>query len=689
MADKMTKTNNASLNVPLAIQNENGGIEKNSRKEGRMAEPSQDAPNKALIKKVAIIGLPNTGKSQLFNNLTGDYNIVANYPRTTIEVKRTLAKIEGQLYEIIDTPSLHSLYVHSEEEILVRDLIFEEHPDVIVQCIDALHYKQSLLLTADLLELETPVVIVITAIDEAARKGIAIDSKKLEEHLGVPVIESIAIRGTGDKQLKNAIAKARKSKANIKYGFKIESAIIDVMAVLPLEMVFKFKTAVLLLLTDPFFEKFLEKKHGKVMLDGVRKEIGKTRRQFQDRIRQEIHGKRHQWVDQISEGTVKKEESARGFSYYFAQATRHPIWGIPILFFFIAIVYLTVVDAAKYIDRPINQYFVNPILMFITLLKLPVFWNDFLIGNHGVLTLGLLNAICTVLPILTVFFFIYGFFEDCGYIANFSVLTKRIFEKLGVTGKAITSIVLAFGCKTMATLTTKGLTSYKEKFITNFLILFAIPCSVQLGINIAILGKFGMSASLIAFGTLAILEIVAGLVLNVIIKDKGENYFIQVLPEMRLPSLKAVCVKTYYRIVWFLQEAIPIFVISAVALFVADKIGLLNGLKHLLNPLMVGWMGLPSSMVDVFILAFARREAAAGLIYKMVDAGALTYIQSIVAVVITTIFYPCFASVIALSKEMGVKTAVVMSILFIVVSFSFAGILNWLLFFAIHGFKII
>ncbi|MBF0531989.1 MAG: ferrous iron transporter B, partial [Candidatus Omnitrophica bacterium] len=567
----------------------------------------------------------------------------------------------------------------SHKRILVRNLILEEQPDVIVQCIDATQFKQSLLLTVDLMELEMPLVIVLNAVDETAKKGIAINAKILEELLGVAVVESVAISGRGTEQLKNAIVKARKSKAGLHYGFGVERAIVEVMAALPLEMAYKFKIAVLLLLMDPFLENDLAKRHGADLVSRVRLAVSKVRRDFQEKIRGEIYRKRHQWVDGVCEAACKTEKAATRFSQYCAQACRHPFWGIPILSGVIMAIYFSVVNVSTGLDKTINQLLVNPALKLITNWALPPFWHDFLIGNHGVLTLGVFNAVCTVLPILSVFFLVYGFVEDSGYIANFSVLMKRVFEKFGVTGGAITSIVLGFGCKTMATLTTKGLTSYKEKFITNFLILFAIPCSVQLSINIAILGKFGWSASVIAFGSLAFLEIAAGLLLNLVIKDDQQNSFIQVLPKMRFPSIKGVLIKTYYRVVWFLKEALPIFIVSAVALFAADKIGLLGQITRWINPLLVGWLGLPANITDVFILALARREAAAGLIYQMVNSGAMNYIQSIIAVVITTTFYPCFASMIALSKEMGLKTALVMSGLIVTSAFLMAGILHGLL----------
>jgi len=174
--------------------------------------------NPAELKKTVIVGLPNTGKSQVFYNLTGQYTLVANYPFTTVEIKKTKCRIDGETYEVIDTPGLHCLYIHSEEELIVRDMIFSEKPDVIVQCIDANLLKQSLTLTADLLELGIPMVISLNAIDETSRRGVWIDSDGLSRLLGVPVIESIAVNSLGTNQLKAAISKARIGKWPVKYG---------------------------------------------------------------------------------------------------------------------------------------------------------------------------------------------------------------------------------------------------------------------------------------------------------------------------------------------------------------------------------------------------------------------------------------------------------------------------------------
>ena len=149
------------------------------------------------MKKIAVVGLPNTGKSLVFNFLSGQYNIVANYPLTTVEIRKAQRTIDGQVYEVYDTPGLHSLYIHSEEEIVVRDFLYTERPDILIQCIDANQIKQSLVLTADLMELGIPMVISLNAMDETANRGIEVDSSILSRIFGVPVVELFGLQDRG------------------------------------------------------------------------------------------------------------------------------------------------------------------------------------------------------------------------------------------------------------------------------------------------------------------------------------------------------------------------------------------------------------------------------------------------------------------------------------------------------------
>lgn len=640
--------------------------------------------NTKPVKKIAIVGLPNTGKSQVFNFFTGQYNIVANYPLTTVEIRKAQCTINGRMYEVIDTPGLHSLYIHSEEEIVVRDFLFTERPDILIQCIDANQLKQSLVLTADLMGLGIPMAISLNAMDETANKGIDINSGMLSQILGVHVVELFGLQDRGKEKLSQAIEKVGPIKSNFRYSDIIENVISEVESELPEDMYYRRKTSILLLQNDKSILKDLKREYSKEAILKIEEKVHKVRKRFSEDIGRVTNKFQGSWVDDIYTKVVKKQKGGEsGFLKTFAHLSRHPVWGFPILMFFLFVTFQLVVHVAGFLDSILSAIILDPVTSFISNTIPAGFWFDFLIGDYGVLTLGLFNAIVTVLPILSVFFLMFAFLEDIGYMPNLCVLINKIFEKIGITGKSIMPLVLGFGCKTMATMTTRGLQSRKEKYIAIYLIAFAIPCAAQMGLNMAILGKIGIRAFIIAIGTLVFVEICSGIILNKIIKEDKKSDFIQVLPPIRIPSMKAILVKTYYRLLWFLKEAIPIFIIAAFVLFFFDKSGGLGLVKKIVSPLVIGWLGLPIKMVDALILTIARHEAASGLILKMVEAGNLNYIQCIVAVVITTMFVPCFANIVAMCKEMGVKTGLFMAFIVNISSVILAGILNWILLFTI------
>ncbi|MHC4125634.1 MAG: FeoB small GTPase domain-containing protein, partial [Planctomycetota bacterium] len=569
---------------------------KNSPKNSSKTDVSNGS---RTVKKIAIVGLPNTGKSQVFNNLTGEYALVANYPLTTVEMKKTTCQINGQSYEVIDTPGLHCLYIHSEEELMVRDLIFKDSPDIIIQCIDANRLKQSLTLTADLIELGIPMVISLNSVDETAKKGLWIDSAGLSRSLGVPVIESIAVNGLGTKELKAAISKARRSKYNLQYGAIIDDGISAIESSLPYDVSFKRKTAILLMLNDPFLMDHLTGRYSREKIAKLTEQVKVVKQQFNGHFGRALNNKRSRWADELTENTTRKQRIIPGrFSEAFGRLSRHPVFGIPILLMVLSVMYLLVVNVANVIAGWMDQRLWVPVESKIDALVTIGWLNEFLIGDYGVLSLGLANAFLTILPILTVFFIAFNILEDIGYIPNLCVLTKRVFDKVGLSGSAIMSIILAFGCKTMATLTTRSIRSKKRKFIAVYLIAFAIPCAAQMALNMSILGRIGLRAFLIVFSVLASVWITVGLILNNVIKDDDKSGFLQELPAIRLPNLKAIIVKTYYRLLWFIKEAVPIFIIAAVALFVIDKVGLLDATKNLLKPVVNGMLGLPLQMVD-------------------------------------------------------------------------------------------
>lgn len=637
-----------------------------------------------ITKKIAIIGLPNTGKSQIFNNLTGQYTLVANYPLTTVDTKKVTCSIKGLSYEVIDTPGMHCLYIHSEEENIVRDMLFAEKPDVIVQCVEASRLKHSLVLTLDLIELGLPLVISLNALDETIRRGILIDADAMSRRLGLSVVESIAIKGIGTEELIDAIERARPGNRSLHYSEEIEAAISDVESVLPEELAYRRKVAFLLLMGDPFIVEALKKSCKEDAVTLAREKAYAARKEFKGKLGRLVSYRRSEWIDELVKSVTKKSGIALGDpAKKFAELSRHPLFGIPIFASVLLFTYAAIVKVSGAIEGVLRPILVKPTVDFVTNVLHPGFWTDFLVGDYGLLTLGVFNALVTILPILSVFFLIFGMLEDIGYIPNACVLTKNVFEKIGLTGKAALPLVLGFGCKTMATLVSRSLSSRKERYIAIFLIAFAIPCSAQLGIMMGISGRVGFSAFLIASATLVVAEVIAGLLLNAFIKDDEPCDYIQELPDIRVPNIRAVMIKTGYRIHDFLTEAAPIFLIGAVALFIFDKAGILALVNKGLSPIVTGFLGLPIKTTEVLILAMASRGVAGGLLLNLIDKGLLDYRQCIVGVVMTGIFIPCIANIAAMCKMLGSRAGILMAAAITVSGITIAGTLNWILVFTI------
>jgi len=626
--------------------------------------------------RVMLVGLPNTGKSTAWNRLTGRYNLVANYPLTTLEVRGATATLAGAEREIVDTPGIHGLFVQSEEDALVRRELLTDPPSVLVQCVDAHALKQSLALTADLAGLGLPLVVLLCSTQEARAKGTVIDPAGLERRLGCPVAESAA-PGRGFDALREAIGRARPAGVAVDLGIRQEEAIGRVEVLLPRALPSRRKVAELLLLRDeriladlvavaPGWDPGPARAAAAAATAGLPESLARTAAARRDR-----------WVDDVVD-LVAGRRGPRGaaFAETFGRLSRHPVWGVPILAAFLAITYFAVVHVAGWLAAGLDAILTRPAVRILSGVLPAGFWTDLLIGDYGLLTLGLFNAISTVLPILSVFFLLFALVEDSGYLPNITVLSRRLFARVGLTGSSIIPLVLGFGCKTMATLTARNLRSRKERLIVVFLIAFAIPCSAQLGLNIAILGSFGPIAFAAAFAFLALVEVLAGVVLNLVLPGDEAGEYLQELPPVRMPSLRGVAAKTGYRVLSFLREALPVFLVAAIALFTADRVGLLDALKSALRPVITGWLGLPVDTVDALILSMARHEAAAGLLLHMVSTGTIGASQAVVAVSITTMFVPCIANVVSMFRVLGWKAGLAETLGINVSAFVLAGALN-------------
>ncbi len=632
--------------------------------------------------KIVIIGNPNVGKSVLFNQITKAYSLIANVPYTTISVHRADITVENTSYEIIDTPGILSLDVHSEDGLITRNILLKEHPEVIILCIDSTNLKRSLLLLAQIMELEIPMVLCLNFLDESRQRGVIVEKDRLEQMLDIPVVETVASEGWGVSDLVKALPKAVvPAQSRVAYKRFIEEGLTDIAQCFPPDSKPPVGILLLLVMQDRNIEHYIELHYGDPILRDVKTLAAKVHNATQKGISRFIFEARERWAATLLQEVVQvKPESTGKYSKAIGSLCRHPFWGWLIL---IGVVYSTYLLVGKigigFLVPFCEQKIFFPLLDRLALI---IPWEplrEFLVGDYGILSSGFVNAVGTALPILSMFFIILNFLEDTGYISNLCILTNRLFRRLGLSGKAILPVILGFGCKTMATLTARILESRKERIIAIFLIGFAIPCAPLLGINLAILALFPFKAFLIVFGVFILAEIVAGILLNKVLKADVVADFIMEIPPIRLPGIKSLLLKTYYRLKWFTTEAIPLFMIGAGILYVMEKLYILDFIKRACLPVLATFLNLPLSTVDSFLLCLLRKEAGAVVFLELAQTGQLDYIQIIVGIVVINCFIPCFANIMAMIRLLGVKTALLVTFFITFFSAVLGSVVNYVL----------
>jgi ferrous iron transport protein B len=299
-------------------------------------------------------------------------------------------------------------------------------------------------------------------------------------------------------------------------------------------------------------------------------------------------------------------------------------------------------------------------------------------GPYGLWTMGMTYALALILPIVTTFFLAFGIMEDSGYLPRLAALSNRLFEKMGLNGKAVLPIVLGLGCVTMATLTTRVMESKRERFLVTLLLALAVPCSAQLGIVMGMLAGISLGAVMIWGGVVMLVLATVGWLAARLVSGERTPLLVE-LPPLRLPQVSNVLLKTRARLEWYIKEVVPLFLAGTALMFILSKTGLLQWLEKAGEPLVTGWLGLPAQTSAAFLMGFLRRDFGATGLFAMQSQGLLSPVQVVVAMVTITLFIPCIASVLMIAKERGWRTALGMFVLIIPLALLVGGVLNQVL----------
>jgi ferrous iron transport protein B len=645
------------------------------------------------LKRVVLIGLPNVGKSTIFARLINSNVRISHYPGSALEVKRGRVKIEGEECEIIDIPGVYSLFSSADNENVARNILIDEKPDLVVQVSDAKNLKRSFALTSLLAELNIPLVLVLNMVDEAAQKGIKVKRHKLEDMLGTAVIETVASEGVGIAAVISALVKASSPSHPSRLPAILADAVqglVGLMADMPKdarkadEKWEKRALALFSLAGDKETSRWALQRSGLVDDKAAHDLIEEAGRSFYRPLDQIIARASDPWAEGLyAESVYFTPVTSTPVLNRIGDLALTPIAGSLILFILLTAIYFVVgkFAAGFLVDFLVKDFFgdmVGPHLNHVVAMIPFPFFRDLLVGEYGLYAMALVPAFGLVLPVIVVFYLTFGFIEDSGYFSRLSILLDRLFRKIGLNGKAVLPMILGFSCVTMATISTRVLDSKRERFIAIFLLSLGIPCSAKLSLILVILAQVSFAAFLVVFGVVFALTMATGFILNKLM-PVATSHFIMEIPPIRIPSLRNVITKTYYRSLMFLREAVPLFILGALGLFFMEKIGLLTLVEDIAAPVVRGFLGLPPQFAESLILGFIRGEAGIAVLKKMVDAGVMDHLQLVVAMIVTILFIPCVTNFLLIIKEQGTKKAMAIIVSVTACAILTGGIMNYFL----------
>ncbi len=642
--------------------------------------------------RVVLLGNPNVGKSVIFYRLTKTYVIASNFPGTSVTLVEGVGKFEGRLVRVVDTPGIYKLTPISEDERVARSVLIEENPDVVIQVADAKNLRRSILFNLQVLEVGFPTMLVLNMWDELHNQKI--DLIKLEELLGIPVLNTIATEKMGIKKLKNIAVKIKNGEYifkpyKIQYPELIENAIQEINQLIPqAELPFTQRAFSLMLLEgDQELERWIIRKYGRAKLDQILNIRKKTQSKFNNPLNFIITSVREAEARQITNQVISIEETKRSeWGEKISALSIHKVWGPLILIGVLILVFLFVgyIGATVLVELLEGKLFgevLNPLIESGVQFLIPnegvgYVIRELLVGEFGMLTVGITWIFGLILPIVLTFFFVFAILEDSGYLSRIAVITNQFAKKMGLSGKAMIPMILGLGCGTTAHLTTRILDTRKERIIATLLVALAIPCSAQLGILLGFITSFGIQWLLIGLGVIFLQLFLVGYLASRIISP-GEKISLMIeIPPLRVPKWENIAIKTRKRIVWFMKEAIPIFMLGILVLSVLSLVGANDWLESALNPITGGLLGLPSGSGPAFVSAIFRRDLGAAVFFETLD---LNPIQATVGFTVLTLFLPCIVSMIMIMKERGIKVGLIIIAFIFAYAIAVGALLNVIL----------
>jgi ferrous iron transport protein B len=628
------------------------------------------ADNKTIV--VALAGAPNTGKSTVFNLLTGLSQHVGNWPGKTIEQKTGNVHRGNLTMNIVDLPGTYSLTANSAEEQIARDYLVKENPDLVVAVLNAAGLERNLYLVAELIELSPRLVIALNMMDVAQQQGMKIDVKALAKELNIQVIPIIASKNQGIDELLAAIEQeyrqplGSRELKHIEYGTEVQKIIDHVAWLLDDVMTAPYPkhwTAMKLLEGDTQINKMI-----------MGRAAGEKSSALESYLREHesaavtIATLRYAWVEKMMAVTQEKPPLGRvSLTERIDRVATHPVSGLFILLLVLCLIFGLVYSIGIPLQKLLEVHLIEAGHTFVNAHLGAPTWLKGLLANGIISGVG---TVLTFIPILMLFFAAWAFMEDVGYTARAAFVTDKFMHSLGLHGKSVLPLVLGFGCNVPAILGTRIIDSPRSRLLT-ILVAPLVPCTARMAVITLIAAAFfGSAAIFVAIGIVIfslILLVVTGLIMNRFVVGGEDSALLMELPLYHLPNPKIIGLVTWQNTVAFIKRAGTIILAVSIVIWILSYLpqgnintSYLSDIGKFLTP--VGkLMGLNWQMMVALLSSFIAKENTIATLATLTGGQGtaltaqlkvlLTPAAALAFLVVQVLFIPCVATVAAIHHE--------------------------------------